>query len=86
MSPISAQDAFGIVCPILEKQYQEAHASVLAKLKMIKLIQEANPMPERFSKAWASIQARSPSEAAAIAELMLELQNLLDIGQTSQLW
>ena len=83
---ISAKDAFGIVCPILENHYQEAHASILAKLKMLKLIQASDPMPDRFEEAWAGIQASSQTQASAIAELVIALQNLLEIGQSSELW
>ena len=86
MSPLSTSEALTIVCPVLEKHYQDAHASLLAKLKMLQLIQQTDPIPSHFSEAWTHIQARSQTEAAAIAELVLELQNLLDIGHPSELW
>lgn len=86
MRSLSATEAFRIVCPVLEKQYQQHHSSILAKLKMLKLIQEADPLPSRFEEAWASIQARSQAQASAIAELVIELQNLLEIGYPSELW
>ena len=71
MQSLSMQDALRLVCPILERHYQDAHASILAKLKMLQLIQQANPIPSHFSDAWANIQARSPNEAVAIAVLVL---------------
>jgi hypothetical protein len=86
MQSLSAKEAFGIVCPVLEKQYQQHHGSILAKLKMLKLIQEGEPVPSRFEEAWASIQASSQTQASAIAELVIELQNLLEIGHPSKLW
>jgi len=86
MQSLSAKDAFRIVCPVLEKQYQLHHSSVLAKLKMLKLIQEADQMPQHFEEAWADIQTRSQTQASAIAELVTELQNLLEIGYPSELW
>jgi len=86
MQSLSAKEAFGIVCSILETQYQQHHGSILAKLKMLTLIREADPLPSRFEEAWTSIQARSLIPASAIAELLIELQNLLEIGQSSELW
>lgn len=53
---------------------------------MLKLIQEADPLPSRFEDAWSSIQARSQIQTSAIAELVIELQNLLEIGHPSELW
>lgn len=86
MQSLSAKEAFRIICPIVEKQYQQHHCSILAKLKMLKLIRESDPLPSRFEDAWTSIQARSQIQASALAELLIELQNLLEIGHPSELW
>lgn len=82
---LSTQDALQIVCQSLDKYYREEYAATLAKLKMLQLMQEAKSIPAPFQQAWDTIQARSTSQAQAIAELSVEIQMLLS-GKQSELW
>jgi hypothetical protein len=85
----SAQDhrtVFASVCGILKASLYEELASLQAKIKTLELIQQTEPLPPKIENAWKVIRQNADDEASAVAELLIELQNLLDIGRSSKLW
>lgn len=82
---LTTQEALKMACQSLDRFYREEQAAVLAKIKMLQLIQSAKPIPAQYEQAWATIQTRTTSSHQSIAELCIELQLLLS-GKHSELW